>query len=83
MIAYPIAYAVEWVRNVSGVSKKIDSSVVYIGGNISMPSITLVEVDLKEAGHYKCTATNIAGTGTSSSIQLTVKGGEASCVIIS
>jgi hypothetical protein len=64
----PPAQYISWTRN--GVSIVISSS-EYTGGNTANPSLTINNFQSNDAGNYVCSATNAAGTSTSSVSSLT------------
>ncbi|XP_063441331.1 hemicentin-1-like isoform X2 [Mytilus trossulus] len=53
----------------------------YSGSTTNNPSLTITSVTTSDQGTYRCYATNIVGTGQSSTTQLTISGGLLSVTI--
>ena len=64
----PAAQSISWTRN--GISIAIDNS-KYTGVNTANSSLTINNFKSNDAGNYVCSATNAAGTSTSSVSSLT------------
>lgn len=54
----------------------------YSGSTTNNPSLTINSVTTSDQGTYRCFATNIVGTGQSSTTQLTVSGGNVDLQIL-
>ena len=64
----PAAQYISWTRN--GISIAMNNS-KYTGGNTWNPSLTITSFHASDAGNYVCSATNAAGTSTSSVSSIT------------
>lgn len=60
----PPALAVYWLLN--GYNMDISNSVKYSGGTVSNPSLSIHNIASTDAGEYRCGATNLVGSCTSS-----------------
>jgi hypothetical protein len=49
----------------------------YIGSTVGTPSLTILSTNLDDPGQYRCSATNVVGTGQSQDTTLTVNGGQS------
>ncbi|XP_069133480.1 hemicentin-1-like isoform X12 [Argopecten irradians] len=73
--ATPSASSVSWRRLVGGASTPISvTGNKYSGVTLSNPSLTISGAQSSDEGFYICQATNIVGTGESSTTYLTVSG---------
>ncbi|XP_033751318.1 hemicentin-1-like isoform X3 [Pecten maximus] len=73
--ATPSATSVSWRRLVGGVSTAISvAGNKYSGVTLSNPSLTISNAQNSDEGFYICQATNVVGTGESSTTYLTVSG---------
>ena len=74
----PSATLVYWQKQSSGgILTRIDNGASGTqGSTVSNPSLTINFVTTSDAGTYTCFATNIVGTGQSSTSTLTVTGGK-------
>lgn len=68
---------VVWQKIVNGVPNilNLGNSAKYSGGTINTPSLTILNTVTEDSGTYRCTATNVVGTGSSQGTTLTVTGG--------
>lgn len=70
----PVSY-VYWDRNINGVLTQITSTTntnKYNGSTPGTPSLTIFNADQSDAGSYTCLATNVEGTGHSTTTTLSV-----------
>ena len=78
VFATPSATIVSWKKiNAAGVETIIDlssNSNKYTGGSVNIPSLTVLNAVDSDEAYYVCSATNAAGTGTSSQSYLDVLG---------
>ena len=77
--AQPTFYAITWKRILSDGSTTIidpSGSSKYTNGDPVTPSLTISDLSQSDEGNYYCEATNVVGTGTSSSTYLDVLGSE-------
>ena len=51
----------------------------YSGGTLATPSLTIIELQDADEGHYTCSATNLVGMGNSTEIFLNVSGSKYMC----
>ncbi|XP_060068235.1 hemicentin-1-like [Ylistrum balloti] len=73
--ATPAATTVSWRRLIGGVSTAINvGGNKYSGVSLSDPSLTISNSQSSDEGFYICQATNVVGTGESSTTYLTVSG---------
>ncbi|XP_052103246.1 hemicentin-1-like [Mytilus californianus] len=80
----PAATQIVWQRTVNNVNTTIDiSSNRYSGGTTSNPSLTIHNVQADDQGLYFCQASNIVGTGSSNTVNLTVIGDPPTSIAIS
>lgn len=74
---------VTWRKYINGSPNVlvVSGSAHYSGGNTFTPSLTIHTLSFSDSGNYDCSATNIAGTSTSSQMTLNVIGSTwAACV---
>lgn len=83
VFATPSATTVAWKKVSSmGVESIIDvasNSNKYTGGSVNVPSLTILNAVDSDEAYYVCSATNAAGTGTSSQSYLDVLGSMFLC----
>ena len=73
--ATPTHTSVQWRRIQNGLESPINTaSSKYSGAVVNSPSLSINNADLNDNGEYVCTATNIVGTGRSSTTVLTITG---------
>ncbi|CAC5377794.1 HMCN [Mytilus coruscus] len=76
--ANPLATDVYWQKLVNGVLITVDMSTnnfnKYSGSTVQSPSLIIIDATEADEGNYVCTATNAAGTGSSSQTFLNVVG---------
>lgn len=73
--ANPTHSSVTWQRIVNGVLTTVSVDGVRIsGGSVNSPSLTITNAVSGDEGNYICTASNIAGTGSSQQTFLDVTG---------
>ncbi|XP_060079143.1 hemicentin-1-like [Ylistrum balloti] len=73
--ATPTHTSVSWQRVVNGQSQAIDvSSSKYAGSTVTSPSLIIFNAAESDEGVYICLASNVVGTGQSTSTTLTVTG---------
>ncbi|XP_078326833.1 hemicentin-1-like isoform X11 [Crassostrea virginica] len=67
---------VTWRKYINGSPNVlvVSGSAHYSGGNTIIPSLTIHTLSFSDSGNYDCSATNIAGTSTSSQMTLNVIG---------
>ena len=77
--ASPAHNSVTWQKINSGITSTINfgNSAKYSGGSKSTPSLTILNTVTTDSGSYRCSATNIVGTGSSQDTSLTVTGGRS------
>ncbi|XP_062603011.1 hemicentin-1-like isoform X19 [Saccostrea cucullata] len=75
LAATPAVTDVFWSRLVNGVYTRISiDNIRFFGATTSNANLTINSVALTDATSYRCSATNAAGTGTSSATTLSVSG---------
>ena len=75
--ATPTHTSVQWQRIVNGQTTNINLGTgnnKYSGSTVNTPSLTISASENSDEGYYTCSATNIAGTGTSQQTYLDVVG---------
>lgn len=73
--ANPAHTSVQWTRVLNGQVQNIDlTNSKYSGSSVGTPSLTISGAQNTDEGYYTCTATNIAGTGSSQQTYLDVTG---------
>ncbi|XP_052058076.1 hemicentin-1-like isoform X7 [Mytilus californianus] len=72
----PAVTSVQWTREVNGQNQNvvISGSNRYSGGTVNSPSLVISNVANSDEGYYKCSATNIVGTGVSQQTFLDITG---------
>lgn len=81
--ANPQAQSVQWYRFNGGVQTALRSvSGKYNSPTVSSPNLMINNADDQDRGYYICTATNIVGTGTSTSTFLDVTGSKFTSVVM-
>lgn len=75
--ADPLHTVVFWQKIVNGqpLSINLANSAKYVGSTVGTPSLTILSTNLDDPGQYRCSATNVVGTGQSQDTTLTVTGG--------
>lgn len=72
---------VYWQKMFNGTIENITSDNHGIAGaTIPRPSLTILKANPADSGQYACCAVNIAGTGQSNFINVTVFGGKLICI---
>ncbi|VDI76863.1 hemicentin [Mytilus galloprovincialis] len=77
VVATPQHTSVQWTRVVNGQSTNINMGTgnnKYSGSTVNGPSLTISSAANSDEGYYTCTATNVAGTGSSQQTYLDVTG---------
>ncbi|XP_069133869.1 hemicentin-1-like isoform X10 [Argopecten irradians] len=76
--ADPTHTNVIWQKLVNSVYQtvQVTSNTRYSGATVAQPSLTITSAQLTDAGTYRCTAVNTAGTGFSAQTVLTVTGSQ-------
>ena len=78
VFATPSATSVQWNKiSSNGLASPINiasNSNKYSGGSVNTPSLTILNAADSDEAYYTCSATNAAGTGTSSQTYLDVLG---------
>ncbi|XP_061169583.1 hemicentin-1-like [Saccostrea echinata] len=75
LTATPAITEVYWSRLINGAYNRISiDNVRFFGSTTSNANLTITSVALSDATSYRCSATNAAGTGTSSATTLSVTG---------
>ncbi|XP_069133963.1 serine-rich adhesin for platelets-like isoform X36 [Argopecten irradians] len=80
--ADPAHTSVFWERTIGGVTTQLNiDNVNYAGSQVNNPSLTVLSATTADSGVYVCKASNVVGTGQSSSVQLSVTGNVPSVVV--
>ncbi|XP_052061300.1 hemicentin-1-like isoform X5 [Mytilus californianus] len=75
--ANPAANTVQWYRYDGGVQSSLRNVAgKYNTPTVNSPNLQIINADISDRGYYICTASNIVGTGTSSSTFVDVTGNE-------
>ncbi|XP_063428595.1 hemicentin-1-like isoform X18 [Mytilus trossulus] len=72
----PAVTSVQWTREVNGQNQNIviSGNNRYSGGSVNSPSLVISNVANSDEGYYRCSATNIVGTGVSQQTFLDITG---------
>ncbi|KAL5020304.1 hypothetical protein ScPMuIL_003196 [Solemya velum] len=77
--AVPPISSVSWYKVVSGIPvpviTKVSPKLKYIVGDSSFPHLVIYDMELEDAGSYRCQVNNSKGSSTSGTIQLTMQFG--------
>lgn len=74
---------VYWLKTFNDLTTKVTSHTHRVhGGSVTVPSLTILNIDMNDSGLYTCYAQNLVGTGSSEHANLTVVGSKCFAFIL-